>query len=324
MSNIKQFQFELWQECNNLCKFCFLGQENRKTVDEMKLNNLKRLKDIILDKEYISQYDNISLIGGEFFQGQLRNPEVKKRFFEIIDIIFDKMDKGEIHSSWIAATLTIGEQTDLYELLEKYSKTESYKKYTPYTDNNGLWICTSYDTIGRFHTKEAEENWKFHMKRISELYPNVKKNTCSILTQDLMEKYNNNEIMFEQFCSEYKTSIFFKPPDWGLLKDKFEMEERVPGFFPKKKTAQKFFTKLLMKEGDLAQKIMNNTYRSDILVKNYNNGEYTYCKRSKTEKNEYGTSKFDLLPCEHYKMYQSYIDSDDCIKCDLEEMEKLI
>lgn len=324
MTQHRQFQFELWQECNNLCKFCFLGLENRKTLDEIKLKNLQRLKSLILDDDFISNYDNISLIGGEFFQGQLSNPEVKKAFFDVVDIIFDKMDKNEIKSSWIAATLTIGDQKDLYELLEKYSKTKSYQKYSPFTDNDGLWICTSYDTVGRFHTKEAEENWKYHMKKISDLYPNVKKNTCTIMTNDLMKKYINDEIAFEAFCVEYKTAIFFKPPDYGLLKSKTLMEERVPGFFPEKRVAQKFFTKILLKERDMASKIMNNTLRSDVLVKNYNDGVSKECKRAKNTKDEYGSRGDDLLPCGHNKFYQAYIDSDDCIKCDLEELEDLL
>ena len=34
---MKSLQFELWRECNNLCKMCFLGLENRTTPKHTKI-----------------------------------------------------------------------------------------------------------------------------------------------------------------------------------------------------------------------------------------------------------------------------------------------
>ena len=54
------------------------------------------------------------------------------------------INDGTISSTWISATLMIGQQADLYECLSLFK------------DLNKVWILTSYDTIGRFHSTKAE------------------------------------------------------------------------------------------------------------------------------------------------------------------------
>lgn len=316
---MKSFQFELWQECNNICDFCFLGQENRRTKTEVKIQNLNKLLAYLDDKEFISQYDNISLIGGEFFQGQLNDPEVRSLFFKVIERIFEFLSEKHERSSWIAATLTIGDQKDLYEMLDLYTQAKAYKE-TSMNDNYGLWICTSFDTIGRFHTQQAKENWQYHMKKISEKYPLIKKNVCSILTNDLLEKYNNNEFTFAEFCNTYNTQMFLKQPDHGAFATNREMEEKVPGFFPTRKNGLRFLAKLCQNEPSFISHLMNVNLRSDLLIKNENNGTQIDCERDKNALNEYGDD--NIAPCGHSQYYQCYKDSDACIKCDLEVIMK--
>ena len=43
----KSIQFELWEECNNACKFCFLGSGNRYCSDDIKYESLKSTLAII-------------------------------------------------------------------------------------------------------------------------------------------------------------------------------------------------------------------------------------------------------------------------------------
>ena len=43
----KSIMFELWTECNNLCKFCYLGANNRSTPDKQKIRNLKKVIGIL-------------------------------------------------------------------------------------------------------------------------------------------------------------------------------------------------------------------------------------------------------------------------------------
>ena len=83
----KSFQWELWQYCNSLCKFCYLGEENRIHNKARQVRSLTDLN-LAIDHMDFNKYNNISLIGGEFFQGQLDDPEIHDMFFQTLKRIF--------------------------------------------------------------------------------------------------------------------------------------------------------------------------------------------------------------------------------------------
>ena len=137
----KQLQFELWEECGNGCKWCYLGNNNKYTPKEVKLNSLQNALDKIQDLSNYPEFDTLSYLGGEFFQGQLKDQEVYDKFMELMRATADLLRQGYIKEVWIYATLTIGSQKDLYDTLELFKGM---------TDR--FWLLTSYDTMGRFHT----------------------------------------------------------------------------------------------------------------------------------------------------------------------------
>ena len=139
----KSIMFELWTECNNLCKFCYLGKNNRYTADKDKIKNLKKVIKLLDEhfKKEEDQYKAIGLIGGEFFQGQMRNPEVKKLFFDLCKHSFALINENKVRDFWCYCTLTIGDQEDLYEMVDLFDKTIIDK------ENHKLWILVSYDTL---------------------------------------------------------------------------------------------------------------------------------------------------------------------------------
>lgn len=319
----KSLQFEVWQECNSLCRYCYLGDENRKTPKETKLQTLKDIYEMISDISIFKDYDNLSYIGGEFFQGQLSDPEVKAGFMKIMSKTAEYLKEGVIKSVWLACTLTIGDQKDLYEVLDLF-------KDIPWEmdgSSDGLWVVTSYDTIGRFHTPQMEENWKFHMKNIHEKYPRVKFNTTMILTQDLITKFLNDEWSFTDYMEEYHSALFFKQPGAGAFggpdrsaeEAKQLMENKVPGFYPERKTFIKFLNKFYTTNKDLFDKLFNIKYRADDLYRNYNdlkkhmerNIRY---KDRKKETNMSGDSFTNT--CGHLMHYAAYKDSNKCMICD--------
>ena len=88
LNNYKRhsYQWELWWECNNRCKFCYLGEENKETFEERQLASIRKLKEELKNLDY-SYYNNISLIGGEFFQGQLKDKQVHDEFMDLMEDI---------------------------------------------------------------------------------------------------------------------------------------------------------------------------------------------------------------------------------------------
>lgn len=314
---MKQLQFELWQECGSNCAFCYLGEGNRFTSNEIKLKSLQNTIDKISDLSIYKEYDTLSYLGGEFFQGQLRTPEIKEKFMELMEKTAWLKDNGYVKNVWLYATMTIGDQKDLYETLEKFK------------DKKDFWILTSYDTLGRFHTQKMEDTWKYNMKHIHELYPDIKFNITTIITGDLIEKYLDGRFSFQKMEEEYHCGFFLKQCGLGSFESPKAMNDKIGNFFPTRDQFIKFLIKYRKEESPLMwDKLFNIKYRADSLYRNFNSdGEQmilnTRYKDSKIEVKTNNPYESLALPCGHLKVYQAYVDSDKCVICDRNMVEQL-
>ena len=308
----KSIQFELWHECNNLCKMCFLGLENRVTP---KATKIKSLKDAI-NKTKTFQGDIIALIGGEFFQGQIADPNVHELFYVLISLIINKLNKQEISTAWVTATLTDKTPKDLLEFL-------NYVK-TTWNGNGHLVICTSYDVIGRFHVEQKRLNWEENMLLIPTIDNRIELNTTMILTGALIDSYLKNEISFLDFTTKYDTGLMLKHPNSGPYLTLAEMEKALPSFVPERRKTILFFKKLKLKEPFIFNtRLFNVNLRADECVKRNNDGFSYSDKRDKIGTNEYtlGFYETKTMECGHSELYRCYIDSDACMKCDFLEVK---
>lgn len=315
----KQLQVELWQECNSKCKFCYLGKENNYTPDVLKISACEKTLKLISDLSNYPEYDTLAYLGGEFFQGQMKNPQVKEAFMNLMKKTAELLNQGYVNHVWIYATLTIGNQEDLYEVLKLF---EGHK--------GELWILTSYDTIGRFHTPKMEENWSYHMKNIHNMYPDILFNITTILSEDCIDKYLNDEISFQKMIEEYHTTFFFKQCGTANMSVE-EMNKHLPHFIPPRDKFLKFLTKFKQQESsEMWDKLFNIKYRADMLYRNANNEEQQMQaqQRFKDGKAEvdlsYHGPEADLAPCGHMATYQAYSDCNGCVICDKNLIEELM
>lgn len=317
----KVLQYELWQECNNFCDYCTLGKNIQKTSDEMKLEAINTAFNelSLITKGEVS---TIGFIGGEFFQGQLHNKEVKNAFMDLIRLVNKLLNKGIIEEFWLNATLTIGNQKHLYETLDLINK------------KNKVWILTSYDTIGRFHNEAKLNNWKYHINYIHVNYPEIRLNTTSIITGDFIKTYLNDDIDLNKFKQKYNTTLFFKTPvkpDDCCDMTREEINQMLGyQFFPTKIDFLKFLIKYKGKEGDNAYYMLfSNELKASELHKNFNDSElrnvtFTRTRDFKEDLDCDATLKnIDTLECGHSNVYQCYVDSDDCAICDKKRISLL-
>lgn len=333
----KSLQFELWQECGpTYCTYCYIGKNNRCTPNALKLDALNKALNFLNDEEKMIPYNTLSFIGGEFFQGQLCTPEIKNKFFDLMRKTAELQISGKIKEVWLMCTLTRENQEDLYTSLEILNN--MYKEVNKPELMSQVWIVTSYDTIGRFHTQKMHDTWDYNMKHIRELYPTIHFNTCTILTQDLITKYLNDEWSFHNFMNTYNTAMFFKQPSPGstppaitngtdlelLMSAKQEMEKIIPGFFPKREDFLRFLMKFKEDCPELYVKLFNIQYRADDLYRNFNEEDKRMMlnhraknKRSETDTND-GSFDTKTAPCGHQINYSAYIDSNECMICDRE------
>ena len=345
----RSFQWELWQCCNNLCTFCYIGKDGRRTDPERQLKSLSDLKHALQVLDF-DKFNNISLIGGEFFQGQLGDPDVKRAFMEVIEMMSQLYVDKKIGSIWISATLTIGNQEDLYETIEIFDKAGVRPR--PNYGSSGVWICTSWDAQGRFHSEKNKDNWEFHMKNMGEHFPWIKKNTCIILTQKLCQMYLNDEFVPRKFQKDFGTALFYKVP--GLTQHLLDGIDGLPDmvtcaqqgrideyltvvkrrmesdfgfqFFPDRKTFRKFLLKYAKNDSETYDKLFNIEYRADELHRNFNEIEdaddHQRLKNSNLESNLSVESivnpecLLEPMSAKHITNYATYSDCNSCMVCD--------
>lgn len=305
---MKQLQFELWSACNSRCKFCYLGEENRCTPDHYKIQALKDTLEKISNLEIYKEYNTLSYLGGEFFQGQLNTPEIHDLFMQLMEKTAWLLKNKYIEHVWLYATMTLGDQKDLYEAVKFFD------------GHPNFWILTSYDTLGRFHTKQMEETWSYNMLKLHELYPDIKFNITSILSEDLIDKYLAGTFSFKEMMKKYNCTFFLKQCGKGPY-TKEEFCKRLPHFFPPRKKFLDFLRKFKQEESDeMWTKLFDIHYRADTLYRNYNTDDRrmelnTRNKESKVEemvKDECA----EINKCGHLMNYAAYSDSDKCCLCD--------
>lgn len=303
-------QYELWRECNCKCTFCTLGNDNEFTPNELKMKSLQTSIDEIKQMTK-GEHETLGFIGGEFFQGQLSTKELKDKFFELFEVVNDTLNKGIVNNVWLNVSLLIGNQEDFYKILDMIDRKDR------------VWVLTSYDTMGRFHTPKMFETWERHLKKIYEEYPEVSINITSILTGDLIEKYLNNEIDLYKYTKLYNASVYFKnpvQPYYSTYMSNEDFNKVLGNFFPKRKDMLKFFMKYLQDYGEYEyDRLISTDLRADEVRKNYNNESERNIKfiRDRETLVEYQENLPDeLLPCGHNDIYMSYSDSDKCILCD--------
>ncbi len=314
--SIKCLQFELWQDCDNCCEWCYLKDHRILTNDEQKIHNIQEvIKDI--NSSSLDDFNAIGLIGGEFFQGQMKSLTVKEAFLYMIQEINNKLAEDKIKEFWITASLIREDQTDLIDVL----------KAVKIKDDQRIILCTSFDTMGRFHTDKDKETWFNNLKLIAVTFPFVTLHTQTILTQDLIEKTIVNPHIFDDILKysmlDFKIPNYFRDKELAIngIKDypgliRGNKHKFPPKFFIEdNKVFLQFlliYTKIFGKD-KLINLINYPSLRSHTLK--IFSEDYTLSNRWEYTEDRYQS-------CGHLLDGQCYLNSDRCMYCDIEKFIK--
>lgn len=230
MSQNRVVQFEIWSECNNTCPFCYNRKQMKFISNEEKIERIQKIINFISDKEKMKKHDGIAIIGGELFQGQLSDINVKSKWLELMHIINQQLESKSINNFWVASALLRNDLTDCFDTIDCF------------TNKADVMLCTSYDTVGRFINEEQKQLWFDNLKRIREKYPEIRLHSQIVCTQSFIEDVLNETFKIQDVIEKYNMRIDFSDPWVGYYyKTKQEFEEKNPNFFPKRKD----FLKLL-------------------------------------------------------------------------------
>lgn len=245
-------QYELWKDCNNHCTFCF----NKGQVDVDKIESLNYTISKLNEPE-VDLYNEIGFIGGEFFDSQLDNKDVKSLFYKLFDICAEKSEQGKLDKLYITTSLIFVLSRHLIEFLN-------------YLDNIGLLektlLCTSWDTIGRFHTESNRKLWENNMLELHKLFPKLRIHTETIVTQAFINSVLEDKFSITDFCNKFDTRMDFIEPGSGFgYYDKKEAMIHLKDFFPTIDSFIKFVVKTSMNNEIDLETFLSPNIRSDVI-----------------------------------------------------------
>ena len=265
-------QVRLWNDCYNNCSFCSLS--GKKHITDIK-NKKARILNLLTLKD-----NKIGLIGGEFFEGQLRGCE----------------------EEWLHMIKNIG-CSDLFitaNLINEQYLLEETLKIRP-----DILICTSYDSVGRFKNESQKDRWLKRVNSINNIF-------CTIIpTQDIIE---------DPFIDKIKCGINLCEPhlgvDWyaSVKKDDYHsilIRENKIFNLPRRKDLLKWIAK--HKQVLSLMKNYKATHFDSILSFDEENNFIYEVKSRFNDPN-------NVASCGHPYFSRCYTDSDRCLECDLEEL----
>ena len=339
--SIQAIQFELWPDCNNHCTFCYLNGTQRTTSLEQKRANILDAQKVLSDYSLYNIYNAVGLIGGEFFQDQLKG--LDNEWNSLICYLEHLLRMHTIKEVWIASSLMqINEGYHLYSTLSKFDTSQ-------YNEDQRVILCTSYDTIGRFYIdfseatpeeraeaeaaglhqgdfdQEAADEWLDNVRNIRENYPNIVVHVQIILTQDVIDKLIENPNYFD-FITDLGCIIDFRYPSITradcptatVIEDYRSLllarHQNFPeNFFIESRANFLRFLKVFSDKYGL-EKVRNLVHQPEMRSRRLK----IYVDNAEIE-DRWNDDRNVYLECGHVIDGLCYIDSDKCIYCDIEK-----
>lgn len=299
-------QYACWSNCCNACDFC-LRKERIPYPKEKQLWMLDKIKKNL---DYVDWKDKfsygISLLGGELYF--ITDKELQESFLELIDLIIEKVLKVSNNPNCRYSTVTNGlyNPTFLYKVIDKIVNSVGIQ----YVDLN-----FSYDLKYRF---KNEKDRQLVLKNINDFHKRY--NYCCgvqmILTQYVIDEWKKgnfdvNRFMEEEIKGNQLCFLYPHPIETGIKLDDFNF---------KRKDFLDFMQYLKSVNYEVYLSFLQSTKNSCTFkytgVKERTSNDYTE-EPKLTDGKEIINDK-----CGHSMLYSCYADSDKCVLCDLEMLDK--
>ena len=277
------YEFLVWDNCNNNCKFCF--QRNTPRIFNYKIRQYI-LNNVItfIDSDQFIKGSHILIVGGEIFYN-LADQAILSTFF---NQIIERMLNNIIDLLYINTNLLYSDCINLYNLLGLIKKNNLFDR---------LRFTTSYDIEGRFKEKEDEQLMLTNLLSIKEKYPKCQIVTNIILTKQLCNAILANTFSPKKFMTTYNCWINFIPYIVSceeLLANRdliFKVLQKIENENP----------------GYLAKYITNLDLNQEKKLYLYKDGKFQFCS-------------CELAKCGHAINFKKYSKNGSCFICDLKRL----
>lgn len=307
---------ELWPDCSINCPFCF--NKDRKihpTPKDLKIDCIKKVKNYLQDN--FLQYKTIQIMGGEFFNGELDDPEV---LFEFLDLCKYLNKLATKHEKYICIYSALKETKDLYESMDIL---------TANTKPDIIKFNSSFN-YGITHTETNTDDYISKVLEIRQRYPQIKMHIQSLLSDQIINTpFDKVMDLYKPFLQN-KIEVDFHPVTiigintWTdrsgkKFKEMLKTNPVTKNIAIKSRDkALEFCMNLYYNFGpDCFENFKVNTTRAetkwlvvpDIWEKDIANSD-AHC---------------DNVKCGHtYHMANAYLDSDNCLSCDINQLMEIL
>lgn len=207
-------QIQLWQDCRNACPFCCEKHYPSNKIEDMQFAIDK------LNSEEILEFDEIGLIGGEFFDNQIEDENVRNMFYQM----WEQICNMHFKKIYVATSLIFDMDKYFIPFLRKIREWGAEDKFL---------ICTSFDTKWRFNTESKKDLWHSNMLRMINEFPDFKRHIEIILTGHFIDEVLEGRFNIKEFSEYYQSRLDYIEPTSGMhYKNKYELQKVCPNFFP--------------------------------------------------------------------------------------------
>ena len=199
------YEFLLWNNCNNNCKFCHQKANKNKHPNKF-LDNNKKLLSIKTLYKYIKNKNiksgsHILLMGGELFDTKLSS-HIESEFFKLATLIASEMENLNINLLYLNTNLIYSDISFLYDFLNIFINKNLEKR---------IRFTTSYDISYRYKNELDRCLVEKNMLDIYNLYPNIFKTANCILTNKACEYLSHNPLFLVDFKKKYGFNLNLIP-----------------------------------------------------------------------------------------------------------------
>lgn len=280
----KIYEFLLWDNCSNNCKFCW-QRENPRLYD--KDTRLIILDDVIkfIKSDKFVKGSHILVCGGEIFDKPSDFHILSTFFFLIINM----MKEGIIDLLYINTNLIYININGIYDLLEQLKEHGLLDR---------LRFTTSYDIEGRFKKEHDRQVMLTNLKSIMEHYPTIHTVVNTILTKPACDAILSDNFNLKEFMEEYNCWVNLIP---YIVLDSDLTADR--------KTIFKTLNHVNKQCPNYLEKyVPNMAIKQEKWLYMYKNGEFQFCS-------------CELSPeCGHSVNFKKYCKEGTCFCCDLENI----
>ena len=285
------YEFLVWDNCNNNCKFCF-QRENPRLFDH---NNRKMiLNEVIkfIDSDKFKKGSHILICGGEIFD----KPRDFNILYDFFEQIIERMNSNIIDLLYLNTNLIYENIAGLFNILDMIKDNHLFER---------LKFTTSYDLEGRFSSVPMPTTLQLpevvmldNLVSIKNEYPDIHIVTNTILTKPVCQKIINGEYNIRDWMEKYQCYVNLIP---YIVLDKELMATRNEIF-----KALNIVEK--QAEGYVRRWIDNLDLKQEKWLYIYKNNEWQFvsCEWDKE--------------CGHSVNFKRYSDSGHCFVCDLKEL----